>query len=167
MPLMPDPKFFLPTPHILGIWARRELGTKGEMRTIPLPHTQEGSNQNHQDQHQSHPQSYDDTGEQFGLIRLLALLGALQKREGEEAVGSMSLPHPRPRSATLTTTTSPCFSSCVRESWSLRIILPQSPRVTDLPWGLLVLLLLPTLPDSSTYIFSSLSVRAVPLEKTK
>lgn len=63
MYLMPDPKFFLPTPHTLGIWARRELETEGEMQTTPLPHTHEGRGQNHEDQQQGHYQSYDDTGE--------------------------------------------------------------------------------------------------------
>ena len=74
-----------PHTHTLDIRIKGELETRGEIQVIPLPQTHKGRNQNHKDQHHRHHQSYDDTGEQFLLIGLLALLGALEKREGEEA----------------------------------------------------------------------------------
>lgn len=88
MSLMPDP--FYP-PHIHWVSGPGESWRQGE--TIPLPHTQEGSDQNHKDQQQCHYQSYDDTGEQFGLIGLLDLLGALGEREGEKTAGFTPLPY--------------------------------------------------------------------------
>lgn len=63
------------------------------MQAVPLPKTHEGRDHDHKDKHQRHHQSYDDVGEQLCLIKFLGLLGALEKREGEDAVGAAPLPH--------------------------------------------------------------------------
>lgn len=61
---------------------KAELEIQGEMGAVPLPGTHERRGHNHDDQQQSHSQSYDNVGEQLWQVRLLALLGALEKYEG-------------------------------------------------------------------------------------
>lgn len=60
-------------------------GESWRLQAAPLPHTQEGGGHDDQDQQQGHNQPYDDTREQLRLVGLLAVLGALGKREGKGA----------------------------------------------------------------------------------
>lgn len=117
------------------------LETPGVMGAVPLPGTQEGRGHEHDDQQQSHSQSCGDTDEQLWQVRLLALLGALEKK-CEGGCGWTPPPNSRisPAERTLTSTTSPSCSSCISESWSFRIILAteshSDPRDTGMPQAL-------------------------------
>lgn len=110
------------------------------MGAAPSPGTHKDCGHDHNDQQQSHSQSYDDASEHLRRVCLLALLGALEEKECEGGSGANLLPPRSPMTfalPTLTSTTSPCCSSRVSESWSLRIILatePSSdPRDTGIP----------------------------------
>lgn len=146
------------------------LETPGVMGAVPLPGTQEGRGHEHDDQQQSHSQSCGDTDEQLWQVRLLALLGALEKK-CEGGCGWTPPPTPAlappsghspapPAPAAAAASVSPGRSG---SSW------PQSPTQTR---GTLAcprhFAHPPARPKGSpTHTLSSSRVRAVPFEKTK